>query len=109
MNIKSYEEIKNIKDNRRKCRKLIQLVASQLSGILNTAPIYSSKKWINQMVSHRLPKTAPADLKTNLLKKFNIEVPIFHWNGERYIRVSCNIYNDKTQVDYFLKTLKTLI
>ena len=61
------------------------------------------------MVSHRLPKEAPADLKTNLLKKFNIEVPIFHWHGERYIRVSCNIYNNKTQIDYFLKTLRTLI
>ncbi len=100
---------KYIKDSRKNCRKLIQLVASQLTSILGTAPIFSSKKWINQMVSHRLPKEAPADLKTNLLKKFNIEVPIFHWHGERYIRVSCNIYNNKTQIDYFLKTLRTLI
>jgi len=55
-----------------------------------------------------LPVSAPKNIKEILWNDFKIEIPIFDWRGQRYIRVSCNVYNNYDDMDYLLNALKTL-
>ena len=43
----------------------------------------------------------PLNLKEELWNNFKIEVPIFDWNGHRYIRISMQIYNKKSDIITF--------
>jgi len=98
-----------IKGRRTACSHIIKKVGLELVELLNTDPIYSSPKWINQMVSHPLPVSIPKNIKEILWKDFKIEIPIFNWKDQRYIRVSCNIYNTYDDMDYLLNALRTLV
>ena len=40
--------------------------------------------------------------------KYRIETPIFTWKNRLFIRISIQIYNDKNDVDYLMKALKTI-
>lgn len=97
-----------IKGRRESCSKIIKKVGSELVDLLHTDPIYNHPEWINQMVSHPLPVSAPKNIKEILWNDFKIEIPIFDWRGQRYIRVSCNVYNNYDDMDYLLNALKTL-
>ena len=47
------------------------------------------------MVSHPLPENTPSDIKEILWNEHKIEIPIFEWNGDYYIRSSFQVYNEK--------------
>ena len=98
-----------IKIRRDSCSKIIKKVGLDLVDLFTTDPIYTSPDWINQMVSHPLPVSAPKNIKEILWNDFKIEIPIFDWSGQRYIRVSCNVYNSYDDMEYLLNALKTLI
>ena len=98
-----------IKVRRDSCSHIIKKVGSELVDLFHTDPIYTSPEWINQMVSHPLPVSIPKNIKEILWKDFKIEIPIFDWKDQRYIRVSCNIYNTYDDMDYLLNALKTLV
>jgi len=99
----------HIEGKRLSCKKLIRKTSAELARLFNTPPIYSSADWIHQMVSHPLPVNAPEDIKERLWSAYKIEIPVFQWCGQRYIRVSCNVYNTDQQVEYFLNALRSLI
>ena len=99
----------HIEGKRLSCKKLIRKAGTELARLFNTPPIYASTDWIHQMVSHPLPVNAPEDIKERLWSEYKIEIPVFQWCGQRYIRVSCNVYNTDQQVEYFLKALRSLI
>ena len=61
------------------------------------------------MVSYPLPKSMPLNLKEELWNNFKIEVPIFDWNGQRYIRISMQIYNKKSDIDALLNALDNFL
>ena len=61
------------------------------------------------MVSYPLPKSMPLNLKEELWNNFKIEVPIFDWNGHRYIRISMQIYNKKSDIDILLNALDNFL
>ena len=91
------------------CKKLILKTGIELAQLFNTPSIYESADWIHQMVSHPLPKNAPIDIKKRLWEEYRIEIPVFQWSDQRYIRVSCNIYNNTQQMEYLLNVLRSLI
>jgi selenocysteine lyase/cysteine desulfurase len=57
------------------------------------------------MVSHPLPKNMPANLKDILWKDYSIEVPIFEWKDDKYIRVSIHGYNDRSDIKKLIYAL----
>ena len=61
------------------------------------------------MVSHPLPSDAPETLKLDLWNKFRIEVPIFEWGNNKYIRISFHCYNKKEDIDKLFYALKKLL
>jgi isopenicillin-N epimerase len=62
--------------------------------------------WYGSMAHVPLP---PGDAKTlmrALWERHHIEVPVVNWNGGRYIRVSCHLYNTREEVDALMEALK---
>ena len=62
-----------------------------------------------QMVSMRLPESAPSDLKERLYDKFRIEIPVFDREGERLIRASFQAYNDDDDLEALASALDALV
>lgn len=48
-------------------------------------------------------------LQRLLWQQFGIEVPVVSFGGERFIRVSCHLYNDVSQIDRLVAALKSLL
>ena len=81
----------------------------KLKILFKIDPISIGGDWIGQMVSYPLPKSMPLNLKEELWNNFKIEVPIFDWNGHRYIRISMQIYNKKSDIDTLLNALDNFL
>ena len=60
------------------------------------------------MISHPLPMDSPVNLKDMLWNDFKIEVPIFDWGKQNFIRVSVHFYNDQKDMDQLIKALKQI-
>ena len=98
----------NIQPTQKKCLELNLYAYEQFKKTFNTAPLSSGSKWLGQMVAHPLPKNINIDTKIILLNKYKIEVPIFKWNNQSFIRTSIQIYNDKNDIDYLMSVLRTI-
>ena len=97
------------RENHIDSKKIIIETSQLLTGLLNTEPLFIGYDWVGQMVSHRLPKDSPETLKNNLWKDFSIEVPIFEWQNQDFIRVSVHYYNDRSDIKRLISALKKLL
>ena len=61
------------------------------------------------MSSIILPKTDIINLKSTLINKYNIEIPIFSWENLNLIRISYQIYNTQKDIEHLLDALKKII
>ena len=101
-------ESNNWKDNHKLSKELILETSDDLKNLFGTDPLFKSEDWVGQMVSHPLPLTAPENLKEILWEKFLIEVPVFEWKKQKYIRVSAHFYNDKNDMKILINALKII-
>ena len=83
-------ESNNWKENHKISKELILEVSEDLKNLFGTNPLFKSEDWVGQMVSHPLPSNTPENLKEMLWEKFLIEVPVFEWKKQKYIRVSAH-------------------
>ncbi|HEX7144410.1 MAG TPA: aminotransferase class V-fold PLP-dependent enzyme [Gaiellaceae bacterium] len=58
-----------------------------------------SNEFFAQMVTLRLPKSAPRDLQERLYAEHRIEIPVFERGDERFIRASFQGYNDTADLE----------
>ena len=101
--------IKEIRPYQESCKKIIQDTYSEFQSVLNTEPISAGKEWLAQLVAHPLPKNIPSNLKKRLWEEYQIEIPVFEWNGQAYVRVSIQVYNTQKDVDLLMSALRSLI
>ena len=101
--------IKQIRPYQAACKKIIQDTYSEFASVLNTDPISNGRKWLGQLVAHPLPKNIPSNLKKRLWEEYRIEIPVFEWNGQAYIRVSIQIYNTQKDIDLLMSALVSVI
>jgi len=101
-------ESNNWKENHKLSKELILEVSDDLKNLFGTDPLFKSEDWVGQMVSHPLPLNAPENLKEILWEKFLIEVPVFEWKKQKYIRVSAHFYNDKNDMKTLINALKII-
>ena len=100
---------KEIRSYQAACKKIIQDTYSEFSSVLNTEPISAGKEWLAQLVAHPLPKNIPSNLKKRLWEEYQIEIPVFEWNGQAYVRVSIQVYNTQKDVDLLMSALRSFI
>jgi isopenicillin-N epimerase len=89
---------------------------NELTGL--TGMYDNDSNWYGPMVTLPLPDNLlpapqrPAQkhqLQHQLQEQFGIEIPIIHFQGKMWIRVSCHLYNNKEQIDYLVSALNQLI
>lgn len=91
-------------------RRLARYARERLTDLTALAPIMPDHPdWYCSMAHVPLPPGPRQPLQDELWRQFHIEVPIVEWNGGRYVRVSCHLYNDESQVDELVRGLKTLL
>lgn len=96
------------REKRKISKNLILEVSDNLKDIFETDSLFLHEDWIGQMVSHPLPSNITIDLKERLWEDFMIEVPIFEWNKQKYIRVSAHFYNQANDMENLVNALKTI-
>lgn len=95
---------------REETHRLAQYARHSLVALTGRAPIVpDDPAWYGSMAHVPLPDGDAKSLQRALWEQHHIEVPIVAWNGGRYIRVSCHLYNTRTQVDTLLRALPPLL
>jgi isopenicillin-N epimerase len=79
----------------------------QLTGLVPIVP--DDGAWYGSMAHVPLPSGNRRALQDALWREHGIEVPIVDWNGRRWIRVSCHLYNTREEVDTLVRALDTLL
>ena len=96
------------REKRKVSKNLILEVSKSFRDIFGTESLFLNKDWIGQMVSHPLPPNMTLDLKEKLWKEYMIEVPIFEWNNQKFIRVSAHFYNRASDMEILISALKSI-
>lgn len=61
--------------------------------------------WYGSMAHVPLPFGDALALQRSLWDRHQIEVPIVDFEDQRYIRVSCHLYNTRAQIDLLCRAL----
>ena len=96
------------REKRKVSKNLILEVSNNLIDIFDTESLFLKKDWIGQMVSHPLPPNMTIELKEKLWEEYMIEVPIFEWNNQKFIRVSAHFYNRASDMEILISALKSI-
>ncbi len=85
---------------RERCFRLAQTARADIHALTGIPPISSeTPRWFGQMFAVRLPNVEVAALKRRLYDQYRIEVPLFRWGGDAYVRVSVQGYNSQDDLD----------
>lgn len=107
------EAIRFLKENnwnavRSACHLLAVEVQKTISKITRIPPIADPEFFV-QMVSSFLPPLEHESFQKRLYDDYQIEVPIFSWNGRPVIRISIQGYNDQSDVNALTRALEELL
>jgi len=81
--------------------------SNALTGLAALCP--DSADWLGQMVSIRLPPVDMDWLKSALYERYRVEAPLVRWNGDLFLRVSFQGYNDQADADALVAALRDLL
>jgi isopenicillin-N epimerase len=93
------------------CHALAREARAEVEAFTGLDPISpDSPEWFGQMVSVRLPEAVDVNaLKSRLYDEYRIEVPVFRWNDQPFIRASFQAYNSWADREALLNALKDLL
>lgn len=103
---------------RRRSHRLAHYAWHRLATIAEGAPMVpDSRQWYGSMIAIPLPpgREPPPrppqqdPLQDALWERFRIEVPIMHWEGRRFVRVSCHLYTLAEEIDRLAEALEELL
>jgi isopenicillin-N epimerase len=98
-------------------RRCIGDVISDMPNDARLEPLVAdSPAWYGSMIALPLPPTqaqpsppAQADpLQAALWRHYRIEAPVTRWQGRRFLRVSCHLYNSRSDIDRLAAALAEL-
>ena len=92
------------------CHRLGREARAQIQALTGLPHLYpDSELWWQQMFAAPLPPCQPQQVKDRLWEEFQVEVPVFEWDGHFIIRVSIQGYNGPQDIDRLLKGLKQIL
>ncbi len=65
--------------------------------------------WFAQFFAARLPECDLDALKARLCDEYRVEAPMVRWNGQPFVRVSFQAYNDRADADALIAGLARLL
>ena len=68
-------------------------------------------QWLGQMYSFAIHNhiNECGQIKSQLIHEYNIEIPVFVWDGKLYLRISLNGYNSEDDLHRLLSVLPKII
>jgi isopenicillin-N epimerase len=94
----------------RRTHELARYARQQLQELTQLEPIVPDDPlWYGSMAHVPLPPGDRRSLQEALWRQHGIEVPIVEWNGRRFIRVSCHLYNEQRHIDSLIAALRELL
>jgi isopenicillin-N epimerase len=114
--IEFLEEI-GLESFRARTHWLAQYARRQIAETTQLEPLVpDNAAWYGSMAHVPLSTTSTNEtcavsnpLQHVIWQKLGIEVPIVDFRGRRYIRVSCHLYNDTSQIDRLVDGLKIMV
>lgn len=104
-----YQAEHNWPQVRAACHQLGCDMRAQIQTITGLPHLYSdSETWWRQMFIVPLPPCDPAEVKNRLWQEFQVELPVFEWEGHILMRVSIQGYNNSQDVDRLLKGVQQI-
>jgi isopenicillin-N epimerase len=95
---------------RQQTHALAQYARRQLLQFAPREPLVpDDRQWYGSMAHLPLPPGDARSLQRALWEQHHIEVPVIEWDGERWIRVSCHLYNTSDDVDRLVTALAKLL
>lgn len=92
------------------CRHLLREARAQVQALTGLPPLCPDlETWWMQMAAMPLPPCDPVLLGRRLWEDFQVEVPVFEWNGHFILRISIQAYNRPEDVEQLLRGLKQLL
>jgi isopenicillin-N epimerase len=96
---------------RRECHWLLALairLVCELTGLPPPCPL-DSHDFIQMGIAPLPAATDLAQLKARLYNDFRVEVPVIEWEGQKFLRISVQAYNDQRDIDLLLTALRHLL
>ncbi len=103
---------------RTRTHELAQAARNEIVGLTGLEPrVVDSPERYGSMIALPLPPLdgfegghgRPDPLQVQLWRDHAIEVPIMHWGGQRFLRVSCHLYNDEADLERLTSALRELL
>ena len=91
------------------CTRLAQETAGRLRELTGLPALSSPEFCAPQMVAMQIPPCDPIAIHDALLAIYGIEIPVFEWQGHFIVRLSCQGYNTRAQMDLLLGALTDLL
>lgn len=91
------------------CRRLAQETAVRFRELTGLEPLSSPAFCAPQMVAMPVPPCDVNVLKQDLLDRYAIEIPVLEWRGHHIVRLSCQGYNTRAQMDVLIGALTELL
>jgi isopenicillin-N epimerase len=92
------------------CHDLAGAIRERVAALTGLPPICDdSTAWWNQMCAMPLPSCDIPDLRRRLWEEWQIEMPLFAWEGRPLARVSIQAYNSPADGDRLLEALAALL
>lgn len=105
-----FQAVNNWDAVRVKCHALAAETRNRINALTGVDPICpESPEWFGQMGAMRLPPLDVNVLKAKLYDEFRIEVPVYLWSGQPFIRASFQGYNTQADADALVGALSTLL
>jgi len=92
----------------KQCREQVVHTRNQFLDFLDITPPCPDS-WLGQMASIPLPIDDADTFKKKLLKTYQIQVPVFNWEGSAYLRYSIQAYNTESDLDKLLSAIQELL
>jgi len=96
---------------RRRCHALATESRRRIDALTGLPPICPDglDTWFSQLIAARLPECDLDALKARLYDEHRIEAPLIRWNGQAFIRVSFQAYNEADDADALVRALARLL
>lgn len=91
------------------CTRLARETAARLAELTGLPALSSPEFCAPQMIAMPIPACDPLALHDELLKSWGIEIPVFEWQDRHIVRLSCQGYNNRAQMDVLIEALSELL
>ena len=90
------------------CQKKVVELRNQFISHLKITPLCPDD-WLGQMASIPLPIDNEDTFKKQLFTKYKIQVPVFKWEENIFLRYSIQVYNSNDDLEKLLNAVKELL